>query len=256
MQRDLNTICNWLNNNLLSINVEKTNYIIFEMKNQFNNIDLNNLNIVINNTQLNRVKNITYLGLEIDNKLNWNQHINHVKSKINSTSYALRRLSYILPERAKWFFFHSCIMSHISYLNPIWNIASLNAVESLEVCLNRSLRVIKKVPRLYPTNLLYSPTILPLKLFNKYSTIFLIYKIKNQIIKCNQNLNLNKNRYETRQVNNFEIQFSRTNIGQNNIFNYGLNLFNNLPSDLKETKVISEFKNKVKKLLYENELVY
>lgn len=118
MQSDLDLINLWLSNNLLKINVEKTNFILFQTKNKFKNINLNNFEITLDKKIINRVESAKILGLIIDEKLNWSLHIKKIKSKINSASFASNKCQMV--------FYHSCIMSHVSYLNPIWNTATKN----------------------------------------------------------------------------------------------------------------------------------
>lgn len=252
MQMDLDLINLWLSNNLLKINAEKTNYILFQTKNKFKNININSFEIKLCEQVINRVESAKVLGLIIDEKLNWSLHIKKIKSKINSASFALRKLNNVLPSSAKWFFYHSCIMSHVSYLNPIWNTASVQEIKGLKICINRTLKIIKNKPRLYPTDLLYSESILPIEKYNQFSTLLFIYKIKNKLIKNNVVLDLNENTYSTRQISNFIVNFFRTTIGQNNVFNEGVRMFNKLPYELKYMKTISNFKSKLKLYLYNN----
>lgn len=170
IQEDLNEISNWLKLNLMYVNAEKTNYMIFDTKNKFKTIELNDYELKINNKKIERIEKTHYLGLLIDNKLKFDAHIRNIKSKLNSSCFALRKICSLLPERAKWFFFHSCIMSHISYLNPIWNVASDLEIKSLKMCINRAIKIIKRYPRLHSSNLLYSEQLLPINLYNTYST--------------------------------------------------------------------------------------
>lgn len=248
MNSDLVIINNWLANNKLLINIDKTNYILFKTKNKFSNLNLSDYTLKLNNKIINCVKDVEFLGLKIDEDLNWKKHINKITSKINSSTFALKRLTHILPERAKWHFFNSSVMSHVSYLNPIWNTCSDSQQKILQICLNRSIRVIKKLPYRCSTKLLYSLKNLSLDKFNDFSTILLIFKIKNNLIKSNFELKLNTS--NTRRNNDFIINYCRTTIGQNNLLYHGISLFNNLPSHIKNEFRISSFKNNLRKYLY------
>ena len=75
MQTDINKLFNWLNINKLSININKTNVLLFNIKNKNENI---NLNLYINNIKLKQVTDIKNVGLYIDDKLNWKKQINYV----------------------------------------------------------------------------------------------------------------------------------------------------------------------------------
>lgn len=248
MNSDLKDINDWLINSKLLINIEKTNYIIFKTRNKFSNVNFADYTLSLNNKIIRSVSDVEFLGLKLDEELNWKHQINKITSKINSSTFALKRLSYILPERAKWHFFNSSIMSHVSYLNPIWNTCSVTQQKMLKICINRAIRVIKKLPYRCSSQILYSEKILPLDKFNDYSTMLLIFKIKNNLIKSNFEIKLNSNC--TRSNNNFVINYCRTTIGQKNLLFHGLSLYNNLPLDIKNEIRISSFKTKLRKHLY------
>lgn len=238
MQEDLITINNWLNNNRLLMNLKKTNYIIYKVKHKFRNINLDDFNLKLDSNVIDRVDSVTYLGLIIDENLNWSYHINAIKRKINASTFALRKLNYTLPDNAKWYFFHSCIISHINYLNPIWNCASELQIHSLKVMINKAIKIIKNYPRLHPTNDLYSMNILPIEMLNKFHTIILIYKIKNNYIKNNILLQSfsQVHSHETRRQDYIVTEYSNSSSGQKNILHFGINLFNMLPSSIKNEK--------------------
>ena len=67
MQTDINKLFKWLNINKLSININKTNVLLFNIRNKNENI---NLNLYINNIKLKQVTYIKNVGVYIDDKLN------------------------------------------------------------------------------------------------------------------------------------------------------------------------------------------
>ena len=67
----------WFQVNKLSLNVVKTNVMIFG-----NNIYEDNYMVSINGMNINRVYVTTFLGVHIDSKLNWNEHISVIKTKL------------------------------------------------------------------------------------------------------------------------------------------------------------------------------
>ena len=74
VNNELLKINNWLISNRLSINLKKTYYMIF---NSSNVLDLN-----IAGININCVKNTTFLGVIIDQKLNWKLEIAAIKTKL------------------------------------------------------------------------------------------------------------------------------------------------------------------------------
>ena len=79
MQTDINELFKWLNINKLSIHINKTNVLLFNIRNKNKNI---NLNLYINNIKLKQVTNITFFYVYIDDKLNWKKQINYIATKL------------------------------------------------------------------------------------------------------------------------------------------------------------------------------
>ena len=77
------------------INFSKTNYMIFKPRNRI--IDENLININIYNNEINRVTNFKFLGIKIDNKLTWKDHVNEMSQKISSVIGIMNGLKFILP---------------------------------------------------------------------------------------------------------------------------------------------------------------
>jgi hypothetical protein len=72
-------IFKWTVSNKLSINLEKTNYMLFK-PNKFTDSSIVNLNLscCINDYKLTRVKFVKYLGIWLDDNLNWSIHIENL----------------------------------------------------------------------------------------------------------------------------------------------------------------------------------
>ena len=74
---DLNVYYRWLLCNRLKINIDKTKFIVFKQKNKVIPLP----KIKINETELQSVNSIKYLGLVIDVNLNWSEHITYIIKK-------------------------------------------------------------------------------------------------------------------------------------------------------------------------------
>lgn len=110
----LTCIINWLNNNNLQININKTNIINFNnFKNQLTNIDMNGENIKW-------ALNVRFLGITIDVKLTWKDHIEKVIGKINSFAYALYKLTKIANKKTAIMAYFAFVESIIRYGLITW----------------------------------------------------------------------------------------------------------------------------------------
>ena len=80
VNKELKKLYFWLNVNRLSLNVSKTNYIIFH---PYNKPLKQHITLKINNKAIIEKDNIKYLGVIIDSRLNWKTHILAVSKKIS-----------------------------------------------------------------------------------------------------------------------------------------------------------------------------
>jgi hypothetical protein len=78
----------WFKANKLSLNASKTNYILFRNK----NMELNDKNnkLLINGEEIVLVSKTKFLGIIIDEHLEWKEHIDLCKRKISSGKYVLK----------------------------------------------------------------------------------------------------------------------------------------------------------------------
>ena len=79
LNRELAKLFVWFSINKLSLNLGKTNYMLFRGRPP----DLE-LHLKINNADIPKVTATKFLGIVIDNRLNWKPHIKSVKSKLSS----------------------------------------------------------------------------------------------------------------------------------------------------------------------------
>ena len=107
---------NWLNANKLSLNVAKTKIMSFrtpQKKTHPLDIKLNGENIV-------QVQSFNFLGIVLDEKLNWHEHVHHISIKISRANGILCRLKNVLPKSALMSIYHALIGSHINYGILVW----------------------------------------------------------------------------------------------------------------------------------------
>ncbi len=78
------------------------------------------LNIKIENTYIERVKEFDFLGLIINENLNWKAHINKIANNISKSMGILNRLKHFLPISAKLHIYNALILSHLNFQILAW----------------------------------------------------------------------------------------------------------------------------------------
>ena len=92
LSTELDKLNSWFAVNKLSLNVSKTNYMIFGNKKIDNDM---NIRVGINGISIDRVYNSNILGVTIDEKLNWKEHIKMIQSQISKQlQYSIKQVTY------------------------------------------------------------------------------------------------------------------------------------------------------------------
>ena len=120
VNKELSKLYLWLNVNRLSLNIDKTNFIIFH---PFNKPSKKQVTIKINKKALNEKECIKYLGVIIDSSLSWKHHIVSLSKKISRAIGIMYKLRPILPLSVMKNVYYSLIYSHIVYVIEVWGSA-------------------------------------------------------------------------------------------------------------------------------------
>ena len=86
---DLNSLSQWLNNNLLTLNYEKTKCMIFANKRRSTLVSTVDINI--QDKKVLQETSFKYLGVTLSGDLTWYEHIDNLITKINQKLGGLRR---------------------------------------------------------------------------------------------------------------------------------------------------------------------
>ena len=78
MNEEIAKIYAWVDANKLSLNIDKTNFMLFTHRNSSRCID----DIVINGIRIAGVTETKFLGVIIDNKSKWSTHILYIRKQI------------------------------------------------------------------------------------------------------------------------------------------------------------------------------
>lgn len=200
-----------------------------------------------------KVETFKYLGAYLDSTLSWDDHINKVASKISSMCGILRRISYFVPRKVMLHFYFAHIHSHLSYLIISWGRACKSKLKKLQILQNRCLKIIFKLPFLYPSIQLYANlphTILPILGLCEEQTLLMVHSILHDPQRLhNLAMDIAPRIYNTRQINYLSRSHAHSNFSQKRISFIGPTKYNRLPMDLQSVTNALSFKTKVKQYL-------
>lgn len=233
----------WLRNNDLKMNLEKTNYITFSanangqphitLKIKIHN-NPEKSNQCLNNQchtcqELEKVTDARYLGVQIDQYLRWDKHIDKLKKKIRTLVHFFRIISKFSTTNLIESVYFALVQSQLQYCITAWGGAIQSHLKPLFICQKYILKVIAKKPRKYPTKLLFKD-IKILKLEQLWKLEILKMAMKNNLFKSENSY------YNTRGRNNFNIKTKKCNLSITYRSNHYscIREYNKLPIELKK----------------------
>ena len=258
----LNSIQNWLDANRLSLNVSKTNYIVFNP-----NVDIDlaitnsQLVLKINNQEIKRSQSVKYLGVILNEKLDWTEQITTVCKHVTSYAGVFYKYKAYFEQSVSKMLYFSFIYSKISYGIELYGLSSKSALKPLQTACNRALRTLQNKERLYPTKLLYSnyksPPIMGLNRFKLYilmhNCIFNPELVPPVILAL---LNRNRDIHNHNTRNRLDFNLTICNRFQRDPIFFGTHLWNKLPINIKQNGNLKTFKTAVLKLLLNDDDIF
>ena len=239
LNSELSKIHDWTLANMLTINVNKTELLLFSNRLTENN----NQQVILNNSYVSYVEKAKFLGVIVDNKLNFKYHINHVVGKISKHAGILFKIKCNLTHSARMTYYNSFVMPYLSYNVLHWGNTNVTHLKPLITLQKRIIRCISDAKFTdNSTPLFYRLGIL------KLEDLYKFYAILDTRDKF-----LNKGEYATehsRVTRNCQLafpKFHRLEKTQQSVTFQGPTLWNTLPEELKNIRSLPLFKVKLKK---------
>ena len=238
-------LIDWTLKNRLTINFDKTFYLLFTTR----NVDFPQL--ILNNIVIPRKTEGRFLGVIIDEKLKFNSHTKFISNKISKSIGILYRLKNYLPVSNLRTLYFAFVNPYFIYCNLVWGGTYYTHLDHLVKLQKRAVRIINKAGYLdHTTNLFHSNFILKLPDIHKFHLAMYVFKLDDiSTFSATHN-------YNTRNRNNLVPTFSCLTLTQFSL-NYSAIIFwNSLPNEIKLSRSLSSFKNKVKIHLIEQYNLY
>ena len=224
-------------------------------KNNLKKIKSVDRKIIINNFNISPSHNAKYLGITIDNTMNWSSHIHSLCTKISQTLGRIKSFSYLLPTKIKRIIYNALLLPHLNYCSTVWSSTSDYNINLLQKLLNRACRSALDIKDTRTNVILMHKRLhwLPIKQLLKFNIACEMFKCINNISNYNINfppiINTIHN-YPTRNNNLFFLPQTNLNLPESAFNIKGPALWNSLSDELKNSTSLNIFKRKYKKLLF------
>ena len=114
INKELQEVTNWFKANKLSVNASKTNHMLLGTNHKLSRLD-ESASIILDNTNLERVNNTKFLGVTIDENLNWTSHTETISKNISRGVGIINKLKHFVPEGVLYSLYCTLILPYINY---------------------------------------------------------------------------------------------------------------------------------------------
>ena len=138
---ELQKLSCWFQANKLSINVKKSNYIIFKTSQNRQKLDLD---FSINDTKIDRVTETLFLGVIIDECLTWKPHVQNLTRKISKSLGIIYKSSFCLNKNSLCTLYYSLVYPYLYYCACVWGLTYHSNLKRLVTLQKRAVRTISR----------------------------------------------------------------------------------------------------------------
>lgn len=246
----LNNVVNWCHDNYLSINPEKTKFMIFRT---FNKQITILPDLMLGPHSIAPCNHTTFLGVELDPSLTFCFHFSHLKQKTAFGIRALLKARPFFPHQALLSLYFAFVHSHINYGIASWGNAYSSHLSSVQHIQNQCIRIITcSSHRSSASALLRENKILSVNNLFHYNLGVFFYQLLHSYISYDS---IDLNRLRTKNCtrfaanNNFLLPSVHTNYGKKTSCFAAISFWNSLPLTVKSLSSITSFKNSLKNFL-------
>ena len=150
-------ILTWLEVNRLSLNTKKSKWVLFDCAKNRGQVR-HDWQIKIRGEIINQVENIKFLGIILDERLSWKEHVRYISTKLAKSIGILGKAKKYICKKLLLSLYYSFIYPHLNYVVPVWGNCAQIHLKSVVKMQKKAVRFIDSAPSYTSTE----------PLFNKY----------------------------------------------------------------------------------------
>ena len=250
VEQEMESIYQWLQANGLALNHSKTKFIIFDSHPNNDVVFVpvkNDLTLVIC-----ECKSQKYLGLIVDNKLTFYDHIEYIKKKVSKRIGALYRSKNLLPLKFRKMFANALMLPQFDYLDIIWSKTFQYRLKELDILYKKVAKIALDVNvRESSIEVYKNMAWLPLHLRRQLHLSTYMYRIVNEI--CPKHFT-GKFAYisgGSREGENCNL-YTKKSKSHKEFFYLGAKAWNILPQSLRASESVKQFSSTYKNSLLQS----
>ena len=244
INEDMQLITSYFDLNKTTLNIDKTEMIIFRDANP------PPMNITINNIKIKVVTSAPYLGVTLDHDMKWTTHIQNLRKKLAPIAGVFKKIKNNIPERLKRTLFLSFFQAKLLYGIEAWGCADCNKLNIIQHSQNKAIKNLLNLPRQTSTKDIHEKlNVLTIKQLHTKVAATHIFKMKENMIHHNTQLIRGIDLHDRNTKYNNQIRIPKTcskYFGSSSIINKSITTFNALPTDLQNESSLPTFTLKLK----------
>jgi hypothetical protein len=143
LQTELDQVHNWLCANKLSLHVGETASMLLCSRQKRPHLQNQHLSLNVQNEEIGQVEGLKYLGVHIDQNLNFNKHIDDVCKKLRRALGVLRRASPFINQATRVTLYNTLMLPHFEYCCTVWGCSITQSnLHQLQIIQNCAMRII------------------------------------------------------------------------------------------------------------------
>ena len=243
-------VVKWLASNKLSLNVEKTKYMVFDTINK--QASKCSKTVSICDMPIKRVQNTVFLGLTINENLSWKPHMQNMLQKLRRNFGIIVKIKPYLGTSNLVCLYHTMIESHLRYCISVWRHGHEGLAKKLQKVCDKFIAMLTKSSEPFNQQFLSIEELYALE-----TSIFMFKSHNNLLPECFSNLFQYVNEIHsipTRNKNSLYLPYFSKTLTQQSIQFSGVKAWNNVPISLRNLQSKSLFSHKLRKHLLNNKL--
>ena len=252
INHDLALISRWAKQWLVTFNPSKTEAMLFSSSFSHNDVP----KLIFDNTLITFVDNHKHLGITLNNKVRWHDHIQNIIKSANKVICVMRRLKFTLSRVALNQIYLAYVRPILEYSSIVWDGCTTQDLNSLEKLQHEAARVVTGLTRSVSLEKLYKECgWAPLSERRQFQKLCFMYK-------CNYNIVPDYisdlipplvgevSNYPLRNANDFTTPRTRTETFRKSCIPSSVALWNSLDSSVRDIDSFKRFKNTLKTSLF------
>ena len=139
INKELKELRTWLIVNRLSLNIDKTNFVIFH---PYNKPVKQTITLKLHKNAISEKDSVKYLGIMIDSTLTWQNHIDKISKKIARAIGLLYKIRPFINIKVMKTLYYSFVYPHLLYAIEVWGSADITHLNKLITLQKRVVRMI------------------------------------------------------------------------------------------------------------------